>query len=64
MDVDSTETKASSRYSYSFYPPVYFWKVRCRFFEGGSWYSGETSIMETLYGDAEYDITVYEEPPP
>ena len=58
--VDSTETE-DSWYGWSFYPPVYFWKVRCRFYEDGSWYSGETSIMDSLWGDARYDITVHEE---
>jgi hypothetical protein len=61
MDVDSTETDGDSWYGWSFYPPVYFGKVRCRFYEDGSWYSGETGIWDTLWGDAQYDITVYEE---
>ncbi len=61
MDYDTVYTHPSSRYVWSFDPPVYVWKVSCRFQVGDTWYSGETAINETLEGDTEVDITVYEE---
>lgn len=48
-----------SWYKWSFYPPQYFYKVRCRFTQGGWIYEGQTYIDATLSVDARYDITVY-----
>lgn len=61
MDYDTVYTHASSRYQWSFGPTVYVYKVSCRFHVDDTWYSGETAINQTLSGDTEVDITVYEE---
>lgn len=54
-------TDANNRYKWSFDPPQYFYKVRCRFYEGGTWYMGETIIDDTLTHDTRVDICVQQE---
>ncbi|MEO0129299.1 MAG: hypothetical protein ABIL18_08360 [candidate division WOR-3 bacterium] len=53
-----------SWYKWPFYSPFYVYKVRCAFYVGNKYYSGETIIDETLYGDTRVDITVYSGAPP
>ena len=48
-----------SWYCWSFYPPKYFYKVRCRFTQGQWIYEGQTIIDATLSGDGTYHIYVY-----
>ena len=62
-DYDTVYTNASSLYQWNFERPQYVYKVSCRFQTGGgdTWYSGETTINQTLTGDTRVDITVYEE---
>ena len=54
-------TDANSQYLYTFYGPQYFYKVYCRFNEGGNWYRGQTIIDDTLYYDTQVDIIVKRE---
>ncbi len=57
-----TETKSGNEngwYKWTFYDPLYVYKVRCAFYVGNQYYSGETIIDRTLHGDTRVDITVY-----
>lgn len=58
---DVAYTDSESKYRWGFSGSQYFYKVRCRFQQGGSWYSGETIIDDILSSDTRVDITVYEE---
>lgn len=60
-EYDTVPTDTFSHYKWYFYPPQYVYKVSCRFQDGGTWYSGETSINQELEEDTRVDITVYEE---
>jgi hypothetical protein len=63
-DVDTVYTRSGdedSWYKYSFNPGTYFNNVMCVFNVGNDYWWGQTVINQTLYGDAQYDITVYYE---
>ncbi|MEO0157036.1 MAG: hypothetical protein ABIL07_07970 [candidate division WOR-3 bacterium] len=53
------ETNQASEYQWNFYGSLYVYKVRCGFYVGTTYYSGETIIDDTLTVDTRVDITVY-----
>ncbi|MEO0165042.1 MAG: hypothetical protein ABIL39_02780 [candidate division WOR-3 bacterium] len=57
--VETRSGNEDSWYKWSFDAPCYFYKVRCGFYVGTTYYSGETIIDDTLTADRRIDITVY-----
>ncbi len=52
-------TRNDSWYLWGFNNSLYVYKVRCGFYVGSTYYSGETIIDDTLTQDTRVDIAVY-----